>query len=159
MAAAPLFCPVRGELTAPALAKDELTPAEEARRIDFLHFLIEDRSYPVDHIAVETVVLKNVGHDGKNSLQADVIVYDVPAKSLAKKPLHERLPHILLVAEIKREAKSKAKGVARQLEPALRQMPNTKTALCPLRGARYACKRRSARWILSIAQQAEGASW
>ena len=127
MGAALLFCPVRGELNAPALAKDDLTPTEEARRIDFLHFLIEARGYPVTHIAVETVVLKNLGADGKNNLRADVIVYDHPAKDFAKKPIEERLPHILLVAEIKREAKSKAKGVARQLEPALRVMPNTKT--------------------------------
>lgn len=122
-----LFCPVRGELNAPALAKDGLTPTEEARRIDFLHFLIEDRSYPIENIAVETVVLKNLGHDGKNNLRADVIVYDGPAEDFAKKDLDERLQHTLLVAEIKREAKSKAKGVARQLEPALRVMPNTKT--------------------------------
>ena len=127
MVAALLHCPIRGALTAPALAKDGLTPTEEARRIDFLHFLIEDRGYPRANIAVETVVLKNLGAEGKNSLRADVIVYDTPAEKLAKESLEDRLPHIVLVAEIKRDAKSKTKGVAQQLEPALRQMPNTKT--------------------------------
>ena len=45
-----LVCPVRGALGASALAKDGLTPTEEARRVDFLHFLIDDRNYPPEHI-------------------------------------------------------------------------------------------------------------
>ena len=35
-----LLCPIRGPLNAGALAKDGLTPSEEARRVDFLRFLI-----------------------------------------------------------------------------------------------------------------------
>ena len=35
-----LVCPVRGPLSASALGKDGLTPTEEARRVDFLNFLV-----------------------------------------------------------------------------------------------------------------------
>lgn len=68
-------------MTAQALAKDNLTPTEEARRIDFLHFLLDERGYPADNVAVETVVLRGLGHAGKNSLRADVIVYDAPVST------------------------------------------------------------------------------
>jgi type I restriction enzyme M protein len=118
-----LYCPIRGPLTALALAKDGLTPTEEARRIDFLHFLLDDRAYPADHIAVETVVLQGLGHGGKNSLRADVIVYDAPVSKYAKLGLPDRLQHVVLVTEIKRESGSKRSGVAHQLEPALLILP------------------------------------
>lgn len=127
MTAALLHCPIRGPLTAQALAKDGLTPTEEARRIDFLHFLLDERSYPASNIAVETVVLKGLGHDGKKQLRADVIVYDAPARRYSKVALADKLQHVVLVAEIKREAKSKRKGVQRQLEPALLILPNIST--------------------------------
>lgn len=122
-----LHCPIRGQLTSQALAKDGLTLTEEARRIDFLHFLLDERDYPVENIAVETVVLKGLGHDGKKSLRTDVIVYDTAVTKYAKLPLVTKLQHVVLVAEIKREAKSKRKGVERQLEPALLILPNLQT--------------------------------
>jgi type I restriction enzyme M protein len=122
-----LHCPIRGPLTAQSLAKDGLTPTEEARRIDFLHFLLDERDYPPENIVVETVVLRGLGAEGKNSLRADVIVYDSHRDRHVRKPLAERLQHVALVAEIKREAKSKGKGVDRQLVPALLILPNVRT--------------------------------
>ena len=119
-----LHCPIRGPLTAHALAKDGLTPTEEARRIDFLHFLLDERAYPADNIAVETIVLRGLGHDGKNKLRADVIVYDRPATTYARLALTEKLQHVLLVAEIKRDSRDREKGITRQLEPALLILPN-----------------------------------
>jgi type I restriction enzyme M protein len=127
MTATLLHCPIRGPLTAKALAKDGLTPTEEARRIDFLQFLLDERDYPAGDIAVETVVLKGLGHDGNKQLRADVIVYDAAVSKYAELPLAERLQHVVLVAEIKREAKSKRHGVERQLEPALLILPNVRT--------------------------------
>lgn len=35
-----LTCPVRGKLSASSLAKDGVTPTEEARRIEFINLLI-----------------------------------------------------------------------------------------------------------------------
>ena len=55
-----LNCPIRGSLNVSALAKDGLTISEEARRIDLIKFLIE-KKYPVNSIAVETIVIKKIG--------------------------------------------------------------------------------------------------
>jgi type I restriction enzyme M protein len=117
-----LTCPIRGQLSVTALAKDGLTVTEEARRIDFLHFLL-NRKYPATHIAVETVILKKLGESGRNKLRCDVIVYEEPSASLAHLSLEKRLSNALIVAEIKRDSKSKSSGVDCQLEPAMRLLP------------------------------------
>lgn len=122
-----LYCPVRGALGAKALAKDGLTPTEEARRVDFLNFLVDDRNYPVEHIRVEVVTVKNLGEAGRNQLRADVIVYDCPQSHIASLPTAAQLDHAVLVAEIKRDSAKKAKGVTYQLEPALRVLPRLDT--------------------------------
>lgn len=118
-----LHCPIRGVLSTAALAADGLTPSEEARRIEFLHFLL-DRDYPADNIAVETVVLKKLGASGKNKLRCDVIAYKCPAAEVQHLPLEERVGHAVLVAEIKRDAASKGEGIDCQLHPAMRQLPS-----------------------------------
>ena len=117
-----LHCPVRGPLTASALAKDGLTPSEEAHRVDFLRFLIEERGYPEDNIAVETVVIKKIGEGGRNKLRADVIVYNRPVAALPAEGA-KRLAQAILVAEIKRESARKQSGMAFQLIPALMVLP------------------------------------
>jgi len=117
-----LHCPIRGPLNASALAKDGLTPSEEAQRIDFLAYLLK-RGYPQDHIAVETVVLKRLGESGRNTLRADVIVYDRPLREVTNLDERLRLDRALLVAEIKRDSSKKKSGVSSQLEPAMRQLP------------------------------------
>lgn len=122
-----LYCPVRGPLGARALAKDGLTPTEEARRVDFLNFLVEERSYPPDHIHVEVVTIKNLGERGRNQLRADVIVYDRPWKSMADLGKQSQLDCAILVAEIKRDSARRSNGVAYQLEPALRVLPRLDT--------------------------------
>lgn len=122
-----LVCPVRGPLGISALAKDGLTSTEEARRVDFLRFLIEERNYPQDHIRVEVVTVKNLGESGRNRMQADVIVYDCPWPEIANSPMPQTLSHAILVAEIKRDSSKKRKGVLYQLEPALRLLPRLDT--------------------------------
>jgi len=122
-----LVCPVRGPLGASALAKDGLTPTEEARRVDFLRFLVEERNYPTDHIRVEVVTLKNLGESGRNQLRADVIVYDSPWTKLRSSNKKAQLGRAILVAEIKRESSSKSKGISQQLEPALLLLPRLDT--------------------------------
>jgi len=122
-----LYCPVRGALGAKVLAKDGLTITEEARRVDFLKFLVEDRGYPPSHVQVEVVTVKNIGESGRNRLRADVIVYDTPFDGIANESSANQLRHAILVAEIKRESASKRKGVKFQLEPALRVLPRMDT--------------------------------
>jgi type I restriction enzyme M protein len=118
-----LVCPVRRRLTAKALAKDGLTPTEEKRRIELIQYLLA-RGYPSDHIAVETTVIRDLGEEGRNSLRADVVVYDIERKRAKKLGHDARLHHILIVAEVKRDAKKKERAIATQLEPAVRQLPN-----------------------------------
>ena len=122
-----LYCPVRGALGASGLASDGLTPTEEARRVDFLHFLIEERSYPPEHIRVEVVTIRNLGESGRNQLRADVIVYDCAWAEIQSVDRQEQLEHVILVAEIKRDSTKKRKGVVYQLEPALRVLPRLST--------------------------------
>ena len=122
-----LVCPVRGPLGASALAKDGLTSTEEARRVDFLHFLIDERNYPPDHVRVEVVTLRNLGESGRNQLRADVIVYDRPWAKIVNSDRKEQLGRAILVAEIKRDSSRKAQGISQQLEPALLLLPRLDT--------------------------------
>jgi type I restriction enzyme M protein len=117
-----LHCPIRGPLNVSALAKDNLTATEEARRIDFLKFLL-DRDYPESHIAVETVIVTSLGESGRNKLRCDVIVYDVPAHEIQHLPISERIKQALLVAEIKRDSNKREAAWRFQLEPAMRLLP------------------------------------
>ncbi len=116
-----LHCPVRGPLAVGAWAKDGLTMTEEARRIEFIQFLLS-RKYPPENIAVETVILKNLGSEGKNKLRCDVIAYRVPAAEVAHLPIDEKIAKAVLVAEIKRDKAKKLSGITCQLEPAMRQL-------------------------------------
>lgn len=118
-----LTCPVRGPLSASALAADNLTPSEEARRIDFIHLLI-DRDYPPQNISIETVILKKIGEKGRNNVRADVVVFDRAISLMAGENLEKRLKRAILVAEIKRDQKSKTSGISHQLEPAMMLLPS-----------------------------------
>lgn len=118
-----LYCPIRGQLKVGSLAKDGLTTTEESRRIDFLEFLI-DHGYPKNHIAVETVVVRGLGERGRNTVRADVVVYDKPVKSLVALDQVTRLEHAVLVAEIKRDSASQKRAVQFQLEPAMLVLPS-----------------------------------
>lgn len=126
-AATLLNCPIRGQLNAEALAKDGLTETEEAQRVDFLEFLLFQRNYAKANVAVETVVMRNIGNAGRNSLRADVIVYDSPVSDLAGLPMDDRLKRAVLVAEIKRESRGRQGAMEFQLEPALRVLPSMAT--------------------------------
>lgn len=85
-----LHCPIRGPLNVSALAKDGLTATEEARRIDFIKFLL-DREYPETHISIETVIIKKLGESGRNKLRCDVIVYDKSIAEIEHFPLSDRI--------------------------------------------------------------------
>ena len=120
-----LTCPIRGKLNAALLAKDGLTTTEEARRIEFLAFLLT-REYPPDQIAVETVVIKHLGESGHNKLRADVVVYDQRVSTVLSFSKEEQLNHAILVAEIKRDSKKKKSALEYQLRPAMAQLPGLK---------------------------------
>jgi type I restriction enzyme M protein len=124
--AALLHCPIRGPLTARELARDGLTPTEEARRIDLLHFLLDERHYPAENIAVGTFVLPGIGNKGKKQFKADVIAYDAPAADCADAPAAERLHRVTLVAGVKREAKFRQAGIEHQLRQALFALPSAR---------------------------------
>lgn len=116
-----LICPVRGELTSSYFAKDGFTITEEARRIDCIKYLLL-KKYPAENFQCETTIIKNIGHNGRNSLRSDIVIYDAPLSDIKNIPLDEQQKHIVAVCEIKRESKSGKKGIKFQLLPALRQI-------------------------------------
>jgi len=116
-----LVCPIRGQLKATHFAADGLTVTEEARRIDCINFILS-RNYQREYIECETTIIRNIGNQGRNSLRADIVVYDIPIAEVKDLIEENRNRHILLVAEIKRESKSKKGAITFQLEPALRQI-------------------------------------
>src|ERR1039458_5348660 len=117
-----LHCPIRGTLKIKAKAKDGLTFTEEKLRIDCIKHLLA-AGYPKDRIKIETVVLR-VGHKGKNSLRADIVVYDCPAQKVANSTIEQQRDHIVSIAEIKREGKDSLSGKEDQLKPALSFIPS-----------------------------------
>ncbi|MCX5473665.1 N-6 DNA methylase [Alcaligenes sp. A-TC2] len=112
-----LFCPIRGALKAKLKAKDGLTFTEEKRRIDCINFLLS-KGYPKERIESETVVLR-FGHKGKNSLRADVVVYDRPVAAVKLQPEGKRREYMKVVAEIKRDSADAESAKTNQLKPAL----------------------------------------
>ncbi len=118
---ATLHCPIRGQLDAQQRATNRLTFTEEKQRIDALRYLLQ-RQYPAEHIGVETTLFK-IGHAGKNSFRTDFAIYDVPFDDVRGRPFEERLDHVRLLAEIKRDHKSAKVAKATQVKPALRLVP------------------------------------
>lgn len=118
-----LFCPIRGELRVLARAKDGLNFTEEKRRIECIVFLLS-RGYPRDNIRVEKTLV-TLGHKGKNSLRADVVVYNKPCIEVIHLSREQQREHTVLVAEIKRDNQDAEDAKRNQLEPALRLIPNT----------------------------------
>jgi type I restriction enzyme M protein len=111
-----LHCPIRGQLTATAYAKDKLTFSEEKRRIDCIRFLLS-KGYPQANFKIETTLLR-FGNKGRNSFRTDIAILDGPASSLPKS-IDELKPHIVLVAEIKRDNKGASVAKHTQVKPAL----------------------------------------
>ena len=108
-----LSCPIRGELKALEKAKDELTFTEEYRRIECVKFLLK-KEYPKENFDFETNVLK-YGNKGRNSLRADIIIYDQPKIKISG----DKSEHVVLIAEIKRDNESLVSAIEHQLKPAL----------------------------------------
>lgn len=118
-----LYCPIRGALKAKLKAKDGLTYTEEKRRIDCINLLLA-QGYPNERIEAETVVLK-FGYKGKNSLRADVVVYDRATADVKSLPENERRACMRIVSEIKRDSADSGSAKDDQLKPALNLIPST----------------------------------
>lgn len=119
--AANLVCPIRGQLGASYFAKDGMTVTEEARRIECIKYLLS-KDYPAANFECETQIIKRIGNAGRNSLRADIVIYDKPCSDISDLSDSQKNRAILLIAEIKRESKSKKGAISFQLEPALRQI-------------------------------------
>ena len=115
-----LFCPIRGKLKALEKSKDGLNYSEEFRRIECVNFLLK-KGYPRENFDFEKNVLK-YGNLGRNSLRADIIIYNKSKKEIEK---DERVKNILLVAEIKRNSEEKESAIKNQLLPALNHSENS----------------------------------
>ena len=121
MPGALLHCPVRGTLTVPEGAADELTFTEEKRRIDCINLLLR-KGYPPSHIRVEPTLLR-FGSQGRNSFRSDIAVLDQPITSF-ESGIDELLNHIVLVAEIKRDNSKSNEAKNTQVYPAIRLLPS-----------------------------------
>ncbi|TKC91690.1 SAM-dependent DNA methyltransferase [Trinickia terrae] len=117
-----LFCPIRGALKAKLKAKDGLTFTEEKRRIECINFLLS-KGYLADRIEAETVVIK-FGHKGKNSLRADVVVYDRPVTTVKTFADEKRREFMKIIGEIKRSTADAESAKENQLKPALDLIPS-----------------------------------
>ena len=118
-----LHCPIRGKLKVQAKAKDGLTFTEEKLRIDCIKHLLA-LGNPKDRIKTETIVLQ-FGHQGHNSLRADLVVYNCQISLLEGLPPEQQRLRIDLIAEIKRDNKSAKSAKEDQLKPALALVPKT----------------------------------
>ena len=117
--------PHSGQLDAQQRAANSLTFTEEKQRIDALRYLLQ-RQYPAEHIGVETTLFK-IGHAEKNSFRTDFAIYDVSFDDVRGRPFEERLDHVRLLAEIKRDHESAKVAKATQVKPALRLVPTLGT--------------------------------
>ena len=115
-----LHCPVRGTLSVPERAADGLTFTEEKRRIDCINLLLS-KGYPGSHIRVETTLWR-FGSQGRNSFRTDIAVLDEPVSNFGH-DWDALVPHIVLVAEIKRDNAMAVEAVQNQVYPALGFLP------------------------------------
>lgn len=120
-----LHCPVRGPLNAKLKASDGLSYTEEKRRIECITLLLA-KGYPADQIEAETTIIR-IGHKGKNSLRADVVVYDGPTAAMKGLTTEQRRDRMKIVAEIKRNSNDTTSAKEEQLKPALALIPDTNT--------------------------------
>ena len=120
-----LHCPIRGSLRVSQRAADGLTFTEEKQRIDALRYLIQ-QGYPKDHFGIETILFK-LGNSGRNSFRTDFAIYDQPFADLKRLSVEERLDHLKLIAEIKRDNTNAAQAKATQVRAALLLVPDTRT--------------------------------
>lgn len=118
-----LFCPIRGALKAKLKAKDGLTFSEEKRRIDCINLLVS-KGYPKDRVEAETKIIK-FGHKGKNSLRADIVVYDRPVADVKILADDKRRGCMKIIGEIKRDSADAESAKNDQLKPALDLVPST----------------------------------
>lgn len=117
-----LHCPIRGGLRVSQRAADHLTFTEEKQRIDAIRYLIQ-RRYPRENFAVETTLFK-LGNAGRNAFRTDFAIYDRPFDDIRGLPLDQRLEHLRLLAEIKRDNSTAQEAKATQVIGALRHVPD-----------------------------------
>lgn len=103
-------------------ASDQLTFTEEKRRIDAIRYLLH-RGYPRENFGVETTLFR-LGHKGKNSFRTDFAIYDTPFNDLRGDTIENRLNHMKVLAEIKRENVHAEDAKATQVKSALRLVPD-----------------------------------
>ena len=117
-----LHCPVRGSLKVKQRAADQLTFTEEKQRIDAIRYLLH-KSYPQENFGIETTLFK-LGNAGRNAFRTDFAVYDEPFADIKVLPLTERVSHLRLLAEIKRDNKTAEQAKATQVRSALQLVPD-----------------------------------
>lgn len=122
MEASLLHCPIRGALRVKQRAADSLTFTEEKHRIDAIRYLLQ-RRYPRENFGVETTLFR-LGRDGRNSFRTDFAIYDCPWDDVRGKSTEQRLEHLRILAEVKRDNLSAESAKANQVRSALQLVPD-----------------------------------
>lgn len=123
--AALLHCPIRGGLRASQRAADGLTFTEEKHRIDAIRYLIH-RRYPKENFGIETTLFR-LGNAGRNSFRTDFAIYDRAFDDLRGQSLENRIEHVRVLAEIKRDNSNAEAAKATQVRAALSLVPGIGT--------------------------------
>ncbi len=121
MEAALLHCPIRGSLRVKQRAADQLTFTEEKQRIDAIRYLLH-RNYPKENFGIETILFR-LGNAGRNSFRTDFAIYDRPFDNVRELPLEERLEHLKILAEIKRDSTTAEEAKATQVKKRTQPYP------------------------------------
>lgn len=122
MEASFLHCPIRGSLRVRQRANDQFTFTEEKQRIDAIRYLLQ-KKYPKENFGIEATLFK-LGNAGRNSFRTDFAVYNEPFSEIRALPPDERIKHLRLLAEIKRDNKSAEVAKATQVKSALQLVPD-----------------------------------
>lgn len=125
MESALLHCPIRGGLKVRQRAIDQLTFTEEKQRIDAIRYLLQ-RGYPKRNFGIETTLFK-IGNAGRNSFRTDFAIYDRPWDDLKDQSVEDRLEHVRVLAEIKRDNTTAEQAKATQVRAAMQLVPDTDT--------------------------------
>ena len=103
-------CPVRGNF--------DSVQREQEFVIECLHWLIEKKGVPAEHIGVDQILFR-FGARGHNSIRPDILVFRCPVGDAKDSNGNFLADKVALVAEIKIKSKDKDSAIEHQIHPVI----------------------------------------